>query len=234
MKFESDLLPGILIRRYKRFLADVELEDGSVITAHCPNTGSMLGCAEPGSRVWLLDSNNPKRKYPLGWELVEPEPGTLVGINTSRSNALVVEALESGIIAELNGAKNIKREITVPGTGSRLDLCLLHNNEKCFIEIKNVTLRLQNHIAEFPDAVTKRGQKHLVTLKQLATEGHRAILFYCVQRNDVDSVQPADEIDPQYGVLLREAVAAGVDVLAYRAKLSPLEITLCDPLPVNL
>jgi sugar fermentation stimulation protein A len=233
MRFGQNLIEGVLVRRYQRFLADVELPDGSLVTAHTPNTGSMRGCAVPGSRVWLRDSGNPKRKYPLSWELVEAEPGVLVGINTGLSNRLVEEAIIQGRIGALRGYDRIRREVRYGRENSRIDLLLSGDGPDCYVEVKNVTL-VEQGVALFPDAVTTRGTRHLRELAAMVEEGHRAVIFYCVQRRDAKQVQPADSIDPAYGWALREAVAAGVEALAFRAGVSTEGIELNRPLPVVL
>lgn len=220
MKFPAPLQEGILLKRYKRFLADVELPSGDVITIHCPNTGSMKNCQQPRSRVWFTDSGNAKRKYPCTWQIVEVDGKFLVGINTGLSNGLVAEGIESGCVTELQGYTTIRREVPYGEQRSRIDL-LLENQEsdapRCYIEVKNVSLGLGDGLGEFPDAVTTRGQKHLQELMHIKSTGDRAVLFFCVQHEGIDVVRPADAIDPAYGRLLREAVASGVEVMAYGA-----------------
>lgn len=233
MRFDGPLLEGRLIRRYQRFLADVELPDGSQITAHTANTGSMMGCCTPGSRVWLKDSGNPARKYRYGWELVETDPGVLVGINTALSNHLVQEAIEEGVVAELQGYADIRREVRYGDENSRIDLLLEGPDRQCYVEVKNVTLVEQGR-ALFPDAVSSRGSKHLRELAAMARQGARAVIFYCVQRCDAAAVSPADAIDPVYGATLREAVSGGVEALAYRATVETRGIRLATALPVVL
>ncbi len=230
MQFEPPLIEAKLIKRYKRFLADVELVDGTQITVHCPNTGSMKNCAEPGSRVWLVDSKNPKRKYRYSWQLVETSPGELACINSALANKLVREALEENRIPELAGYEQVKAEVRYGQEKSRIDLLLEKPNEQCFVEIKSVTLAVGDGLGLFPDAVSTRGTKHLRELMQINKEGSRAILFYCAQHSGIRRVAPADEIDPLYAKTLREAVDAGVEVLAYGVKVSPCEIMLADHL----
>ena len=229
MKFPAPLQEAILIRRYKRFLADVELSSGEIITLHCPNTGSMKNCQQPGSRVWFTDSGNEKRKYPCTWQLVEVDGRYLVGINTGLSNSLVEEAIKDGIVSELQGYASVRREVPYGEQRSRIDL-LLEDREKaaqrCYIEVKNVSLGLGRGLGEFPDAVTTRGQKHLEELMHISRQGDRAVLFFCVQHEGIDAVRPADEIDPEYGKLLRKAVATGVEVLAYAAEFDLEEGTI--------
>ena len=233
MKLDA-LIEGRLIKRYKRFLADVELLDGTQVTAHCPNTGSMKHCAEPGSRVWLLDSKNPKRKYPLGWELVEIDQQHLCCINTGRANHLIREAIESGVISELLGYSSIRQEVKY-GENSRIDLLLEDEHKpKAYVEIKNLTLQEEDDWGSFPDAVTTRGAKHLVELMAMVEQGHRAVMVFCVPHEGIKRARPADQIDPKYGRLLREAAQAGVEVLAYGASLTESEVRISHPVPVFL
>jgi len=232
MTYDTPLIPGTLLRRYKRFLADVELADGRVVTAHSANTGSMTGCSTPGARVWLRDSGNPARKYPLTWELVEAAPGVPVGINTHLANTLVREGIENGTIGELGDYRTIRTEVRYGNEHSRIDLLLEDDTRPvCWVEVKSVTL-VENSIACFPDAVSARGAKHLRELAQMAAQGDRAVIFFCVQRGDADEIRPADHIDPAYGRALRDALAAGVEALGYRASVSPEGIRLVDRLPV--
>lgn len=231
MIFRAKLVPGRLIRRYKRFLADIQLPAG-VVTAACPNTGSLLGCCDPGSRVWLSESDKPTRKYRHTWEIVEVGK-VLVGINTGLPNALVEEAIASGTIAELAGYANVRREVGFGEERSRVDLVLEHPaRDACYVEVKNVTAAASGGVALFPDCVSERGAKHLRELMRLKAAGLRPVQVFCVQRGDVNEVRPADRIDPEYGRTLREALAAGVEVLAYRAKVTPAEIALEERIPV--
>ncbi len=232
MLFPSPLLEGRLLKRYQRFLADVELADGSTVTAHCPNTGSMLGCKEPGSRVWLSAAANPQRKLPYTWEIVEALPEVLVGVNTGLSNRLAEEAIANGAIAELQGYSRIRREVRFGAENSRVDLLLEGDGPSCYVEVKNVTAAVEDGIAIFPDAVSERGAKHLRELAAMAEAGQRAVLCFCVQRRDVAEVRPADAIDPVYGRTLREALGRGMEAIAYRAAVSPEGIALRHPLPV--
>ena len=236
MKFEAPLIRGELIRRYKRFLADVILADGSETTVHCPNTGSMLGCQAPGSTVWLLPVDNPARKYPLGWELVEARAAVLVGINTGRSNALVAEALSRGLIPELEGFDRVRREVKVEGTRSRIDFLLGDHPEgpDCYLEVKNVTAAVEDGCGFFPDAVSVRATRHVEELAERVQRGQRGALCFCVQRADVERVRPADEIDPAYGRALRRAVESGVEVYALGASVTPEGVSLERQLPVDL
>ncbi|KAB7627635.1 DNA/RNA nuclease SfsA [Alkalilimnicola sp. S0819] len=233
MDFPETLREARLIRRYKRFLADVRGEDGELFTAHCPNTGSMLGCTEPGSRVWLSRSDNPKRKYAHTWELVELADGTRVGLHTGRSNALVEEAWREGLLPELAGYRELRREVSVPGMPMRADMRLRGNGlSDCWLEVKNVTAAVEAGVAIFPDAVSERGTRHLGVLSRLVGRGERAVLVFCVQRDDVGEVRPADAIDPAYGRALRGAIAAGVEVYALGAQVGPRAISLNRRLPV--
>lgn len=233
MDLPVPLLEGRLIRRYKRFLADVKLDDGRTVTAHCPNTGSMLGCDIPGSRVWLSEHDNPKRKYRHSWELVEAGPRVLVGIHTGRTNHLVREAIESGLIEPLAGYETLRAEAVYDG--GRFDFLLTSGDgQSCYVEVKNVTAAVSDGIAIFPDARSVRGTRHLDDLVRLKREGRRAVMVYCAQRSDAREVRPADDIDPDYGRAMRRAAEAGVELLAYRCRLSPAEITVAEPIPVVL
>lgn len=232
MDFPSPLIEGLLVRRYQRFLADVALSDGRMITAHTPNTGSMKGCSKPGSRVWLRDTGNFRRKYILTWELVEAGPGVLVGINTGLPSRLVAEGIRKGVIAELQGYDEFRSEVPYGRENSRIDLLLKTQGEVCcYVEVKNVTL-VEGRTALFPDAVSVRGTKHLRELAAVAEAGHRAVIFFCVQRADAVEVRPADAIDPRYGQTLRQALACGVEALAYDTCISPRAVALRAPLPV--
>lgn len=231
MKFARALVEGRLIRRYKRFLADIQLPD-RVVTAACPNTGSMLGCCEAGSRVWLSESERATRKYRHTWELVEVGR-VMVGINTGLPNALVHEAIGEGAIAELAGYAAVRREVAFGAERSRIDLLLEHpDRPACYVEVKNVTAAAARGVALFPDAVSTRGAKHLRELMRLKAAGLRPVQLYCVQRGDVNEVRPADAIDADYGRTLRRALEAGVEVIAYRAKVSAREIKLEERIPV--
>lgn len=230
----GELITGQLIKRYKRFLADVQLEDGQEVTAHCPNTGSMRNCAESGSRVWLKDSGNPKRKYPLGWELVEVEGRYLASINTGRANALIKEAIKNGVISQLQGYSEIRSEVKY-GENSRIDLLLKEDGKpQVWVEIKNVTLLEDDGWGSFPDAVTARGAKHLKELMHRVEQGDRAAMVFCVPHTGIQKVRPADQIDPEYGRLLREAKAAGVEVMAYAASIDERSIVIDKELLVVL
>ncbi|RMH95482.1 MAG: DNA/RNA nuclease SfsA [Calditrichaeota bacterium] len=231
MVLPHPLHPGTLLRRYQRFLAEVRLSDGTVVTAHCPNSGSMKGCAIPGSPVLLSHSDNPRRKLRYTWETVQVN-GVWIGIHTGRTNQLAREGIEGGVVRELQGYESIRREVRY-AENSRIDLLLEFARGLCYVEVKNVTL-VEDGLALFPDAVTTRGQKHLRNLMQMVREGHRAVTLFIVQREDAGALSPADAIDPEYGKLLREAAGAGVEVLAYQAKVAPPEIRVYRKLPVQL
>ena len=235
MQFSTPLEQGRLIRRYKRFLADVVTDAGDELCIHCPNTGSMLNCMGEGARVWFQRNSDPKRKLPGTWELVETPQGRLACVNTARANRLVEEALLAGVIGELNGFTALKREVAYGLENSRVDFRLDYPTGPAFIEVKSVTLGFADTaVAAFPDAVTDRGARHLRELAVLARQGLRAVQLYCVNLTGIEAVRPAGEIDPRYAAALRDAVEAGVEVLAYGVELSPKEIRLVRPLPVIL
>ncbi|SCA57378.1 Sugar fermentation stimulation protein homolog [Candidatus Terasakiella magnetica] len=230
MKFETELIKGKLIKRYKRFLADVELENGDVVTAHCANSGSMLSVKETGATVWLSPSNNPKRKLKFTWEIIEIE-GHNVGINTGLPNKIVEEAILAGQIKELEGYGSLRREVKY-GQNSRIDV-LLEDDEKpkCYVEVKNVTLRRGDN-ADFPDSVTSRGAKHLRELGDMVEEGHRSVMFYLVQRPDCKVMDIARDIDPTYDEELKNALKRGVEVICYQCDVGIDEIKVTTPVPV--
>jgi sugar fermentation stimulation protein A len=230
VRFTSPLVPGVLIRRYQRFLADVRLADGRIITAHCPNSGSMMGCNVPGREVLLSRATNPKRKTRYTWELIHL-PSTWVGINTLTANRLVAEAALMKGIPELGPFDKLSREVKL--AHSRIDFCLLQGDISFFVEVKNVTL-VEKATAFFPDAPTARGRKHLQVLIDAIHHGHRSAMFYVVQREDAESFAPAAHIDLAYAHSLRRAKQAGVNIVAYRARVCPTEIFLDRPLPVAL
>lgn len=230
MKLPQPLIEGRLVRRYKRFLADVELSDGSLVTAHTPNTGSMLQCAVPGQSVLLSKSANPKRKLAWSWELVLVN-SHWVDINTHRANRVVEEALRGDKIAGLQGY-TVRPEF--PFAESRIDFMLEGPREKVLLEVKNVTLCCQEDVACFPDAVTLRGQKHLRDLMAAAQSGWRAVIFFLVQRREATAFTPADAIDAEYGRLLREAVAGGVEAMAYGTLAEPDQVRIGASLVVQL
>ena len=224
-----------LLRRYRRFLADVQFSNGREVTVHCPNTGAMTGCAEPGSRVWLTTSDNPRRKYCHGWELVETAAGELACIHSARANALVREAVERGLLPPFRGMRCVQNEVRYPA-GGRADLLLEGGQgtagSSCLVEVKSVTLCLKDGLGIFPDAPSERARRHLRSLQQVRAAGRRAALVFCVQHNGIRRVAPADEIDPAYGAALREALAAGVEIIACRARVGPQEINVEKVLPV--
>lgn len=226
------LVRGTLLKRYKRFLADVTLEDGSTVTAHCPNTGRMTDCCEPGRPVYLSVHDNPKRKYRHTWELIQM-PDSLVGVNTLMPNRLVKHAVQTGQVAELGGYAKVNSEVKM-GAHSRVDLMLRDDKRgTCHVEIKNCTM-VKDRIARFPDAVTTRGLKHLHELTAQLSECNRSVMFYFIQRMDAAAFRPADEVDPAYGKALRQAVARGVEILAYDVHVDLQEIRLNRRLPIRL
>jgi sugar fermentation stimulation protein A len=235
MKFSAPLIPATLIRRYKRFLADMRLESGEEITVHCANPGAMTGLAEPGMRAFLSDSKNPKRKLQLSWELVEADDGagpTLVGINTAHPNTIVAEAIAAGQIPELAGYENLRREVAY-GEKSRVDFVLSGaGRPDCYVEVKNVHLMREPGRAEFPDAVTARGARHLGDLAAMAGQGARAVMLYLVQRGDADRLSLAADIDPAYAAAFATARTAGVEALAYDCAVSLEEIALRRPVGI--
>ena len=232
MDFKAPLIPGKLIKRYKRFLADIELEEGGIITAHCPNSGSMKTCMEPGWPVLLSRSQNPKRKYPFTWEMIH-NGKCWIGINTGIPNKLAREAIRLGIISELQGYAEIKQEVNY-GKNSRIDLLLCQNEDRCYVEVKNVTLVEADDFYCFPDAVTERGKKHLHELADMVGQGQRAVMLYIVQRNDGHYFRPADHIDPAYAQSLQAVYAQGVEILVYRADVSPTGIKISGKIPWRL
>lgn len=232
MQFPSPLLRGTLVKRYKRFLADITLDSGEEITAHVANSGSMMGLNEAGMEVWLSRSDNPKRKLKFSWELVHDGDG-LVGINTMHPNKLVAEAIEDGTIGELSGYSTLRREVKY-GKNSRIDILLTEEGRAdCYVEVKNVTLKRGDR-AEFPDAVTARGTKHLGELSDMVAAGSRAVMVYLVQRGDCAVFSVAADIDPAYANALAKAVSTGVEVICYACRLTPTEIVVDRSLPVDL
>jgi sugar fermentation stimulation protein A len=226
------LISGTLIQRYKRFLADVELETGEKVTVHCPNTGSMKGCAIPGSQVWLSESDNPKRKYKYTWELIKV-PGTMIGINTHVPNKLVKLSIENNLIKALSGYDQVRAEVKT-SSHTRLDLVLENGVvEKCYVEIKNCTL-VEEGVAMFPDAVSTRGQKHLDELVHLVSLGHRGVIFFLIQRMDARVFKPAEMIDKVYAEKLRKAVQKGVEIIAMDAAINLRLIRIGNTIPVDL
>ena len=226
MNFTSPLIKGQLIKRYKRFLADVELTDGSVVTAHCPNTGAMTGCAEPGYEVWLSKSDNPKRKLQYTWELTVDFDAHWIGINTQNANKLTEEAINNSVISELTGYTQLRREVKYGSENSRIDF-LLSSEDKpdCYVEVKSVTL-LEQKQGFFPDAKTSRGAKHLRELIEVVEQNKRAVLLFCAQHTGITSVAPAEHIDPEYAALLGEAEQKGVEILAYGCQINQEKLVL--------
>jgi sugar fermentation stimulation protein A len=226
-----ELIPGTLIRRYKRFLADVQLESGETVTAHCPNSGSMRACCQPGRPVYLSFHDNPKRKLKYTWELIHM-PDSMVGVNTHVPNRLTALAIASGDVVELSGYETVKREVKA-GKNSRIDILLTSPDRRpCYVEVKNCTLVTEG-AATFPDAVTLRGQKHLMELKDLVAADFRCAMFFLIQRMDAVSFAPADHIDPEYGKKLRQALRNGVEILVYDVSIDLQGIRLNAPVPFD-
>ena len=236
MNFKNPLLRGRLIKRYKRFLADVVLDNGQNVTVSCPNTGSMKGLTEPGAVVWLSSHDSPTRKYPYTWEMVEHDLGkgpAIVGINTNHPNVVVSEAILAGKIGGLKGYENLRREVKYGNENSRIDI-LLEDKRKglCYVEVKNVHLMRKPGLAEFPDSVTVRGAKHLRELAEMVRQGHRAVMIFLVQREDATRMSLARDIDPKYGEAFDEALQNNVEVLAYRCSVTPDEIKLARKIKI--
>lgn len=235
MRFAAPLIPATLVKRYKRFLADVLLPSGETITVHCANPGAMTGLATPGARVWLSKSANPKRKLAHGWELVEADFGTgleLVGINTGHPNGLVAEALAAARVPELAGYASMRREVKY-GKNSRVDFLLEHpDRPRCYVEIKNVHLMRVTGLAEFPDSVTKRGAKHLDELADMAAAGARAVMLFPVQIGSAERLAIARDIDPAYGQAFDRARDHGVEALARRCRLAQEGIEVAEAVPI--
>jgi len=238
MKYAEPLREARFLRRYKRFMADVALADGSQITLHCPNTGSMKNCLHPGFRVWYSDSHNPKRKYPCTWEQAEipvvfdgTERTTRAGLNTTLANTLVAELLRAGKVPELSSYQSIRQEVRYGSQNSRIDLLLEGDAlADCYVEVKSVTLAVGDGLGLFPDAVTSRGTKHLQELTRMVHAGNRAVLFFCAQHTGIDHVSVAREIDPTYAAELQTALDAGVEVMVWGAEMSAEAIALTKPL----
>jgi sugar fermentation stimulation protein A len=230
LNYKQSLVHGTLIKRYKRFLADVMLDDGNVVVAHCTNSGSMKSCLENGAEVFLSPVTDPSRKTKFTWEMIKIG-GSWVGINTGNPNKLAFESISAGIISELSGYTKVMREVVFGD--SRFDVFAENETEKCFVEVKNVTLK-EGKYALFPDAVTTRGQKHLKTLMEVKAAGMRAVMLYIVQRTDVEIFAPAKEIDPEYAKALKQAVDAGVEVIVMQTEVSPEGIYIKKKLPVEM
>jgi sugar fermentation stimulation protein A len=237
MQFSAPLTRGTLVQRYKRFLADVTLDSGETVTAHCANPGSMIGLKTQGAEVWLSPNQNPKAKLDWRWELIRVD-GHLVGVSTAHPNAIVAAAIEAGKVAPLTGYGGLRREVPY-GKNSRIDI-LLEDEDKpaCYVEVKNVNLRRIDgpvpSAAEFPDAVTKRGAKHLDEMSDMVAAGHRAVMFYLVQRDDCDHFRIAADIDPHYAETLTSARESGVEAICYTCRMSLEGIELDAPLPLVL
>jgi len=232
VRFPAPLIRGTLVRRYKRFFADVTLDDGQLVTAHIANTGAMLGTSDPGIEVWLSPAANPLRKLRWSWELARID-GFLVGVNTAHPNLIVADAVRDGLIPQLAGYSAQRREVKY-GRNSRIDLLLEGGGlPTCYVEVKNVHLK-RGAWAEFPDAITTRGTKHLAELRDVVVGGGRAVMLYLVQREDCRGFRPAADIDPTYALALSEAVRDGVEAICYTCRLSCDAITIGEPLPVSL
>lgn len=233
MEYSPLLQQATLIKRYKRFLADVILEDGSETTVHVANTGAMTGCAEPGDTLWLLSNDSPKRKYKLSWELTQTKDNHLICVNTARANQLTKSALERNVITELQNYQTISPEVKYGDENSRIDFLLTApNRPKCYVEVKSCTL-LEDGQGYFPDTVTTRGQKHLRELMEMKRLGHRAVLLFAVLHSGIDSVKAAAHLDPIYDQLMQQAINSGVEILVYRAKISVKGIELNQNLMTN-
>jgi len=233
VRFPDPLIRGRLLRRYKRFLSDIELDNGEIMVAHCANPGAMTGLKDTGAPVWLSPSRNPKRKLKYSWELIQVD-GHMVGINTAWPNRIVEEAVTAQMVPELAGYPSLRREVPY-GRNSRIDLLLeAADRPPCYLEVKNVHLRRTAALAEFPDAVTKRGAKHLRELSEMADRGARAVMFFLVQRGDCVSFQVAADIDPDYDRALHAALDHGVEVLCYSCRVGEEAIELDRPLPVTI
>ncbi len=233
MHFATPLVPARLIRRYKRFLADVRLEDGTEVTAHCPNPGSMMGLAEPEMRIWLEPNDDPKKKLKYGWRLVEHDTGDFTGIDTAVPNRMLKDALIARAVPALADYPHVRAEVKY-GEKSRVDFLLSGDGlPDAYVEVKSVTLLRQPGVAEFPDAKTARGARHMAELAAMVAEGHRAYVLFLVQRTDASEVRIAHDIDPAYGRALRDAKAAGVGILAHACGITPEGVTLGPALPVS-
>lgn len=233
MRFQTPLEPAVLNRRYKRFLADIQLPDGTEAVAHCPNPGSMMGLAVPGTRIWVEPNTDPRKKLKWGWRLVEHESGDFTCVDTSLANRVVKEALDTRAIAELASYGTILPEQRYD-EGSRIDFLLRQAGlPDVYLEVKSVTLSRTPSLAEFPDSVTARGARHLCALARMAQQGHRAVLLYLVGRTDAQSVTVAADIDPTYARAFAQAQAAGVEVLAYGTRLTPRSAALGNTLPLR-
>lgn len=230
MRFQTELVPARLIRRYKRFLADCLLDDGREVVAHCANPGSMMGLALPDSKIWLEPNEDPKKKLNYGWRLIDHENGHFTGVDTSLPNKVLRAALEAQEVEPLSAYGTVRPEVKY-GTNSRIDFLLTETGlPDAYVEVKSVTLSRQPGSAEFPDSVTKRGTKHLGELAEMVRAGHRAVLLYLVQRTDCTEVSVAADIDPTYAMAFDEALRAGVETLCIGTHITPKGITLANPL----
>lgn len=233
MRFQTPLIEATLIRRYKRFLADIRLPDGQEVTAHCPNPGAMLGLKDDGARIWVEPNNDPRKKLKYAWQLVDLGAGHLAGIDATLPNRVVAEALKAGWIPELTGYGTIRPEQRY-GQNSRIDFLLGEpGRPDAYVEIKNVHLRRDGDWAEFPDCVTARGAKHLAELSRIAADGGRAVMLYLVQRTDCARFRLAPDLDPAYARAFDAARAAGVEMLCYGSRITPEGVWLDKPLPVD-
>jgi sugar fermentation stimulation protein A len=223
---------GTLVRRYKRFLADIEAQDGAVFTVHCPNTGAMTGCAEPGSPAWYSRSDNPNRKYPHTLEVVQT-PAGYVSVNTGRANALVGEAIRESVIGELGGALEVKPEAKIPEGNGRFDFLVTLPDGSAWVEVKSATLLLEGGVGAFPDAVSARALKHVDALVKRVQAGDRGVLVFCAQHCGIRSVRAAHEIDPEYTEALHAAIGEGVEVLAYGCETDLEQMSIVDRLPFS-
>jgi len=233
MRFPAPLVEATLIRRYKRFLADVTLADGSEVVAHCPNPGRMTSCAYPGGRVLLSPAMNPKRKLKWTWEIAYAGD-TAILVNTARPNSVVGEALAAKQVPGLEAYTTIQPEVKY-GEKSRIDFLLTGEGlPNAYVEVKSVSLLVEPGLAAFPDAVTARGRKHLEELMAMKAAGHRAVMVFLLSRGDAERIRPADEIDPEYGKTLRVAVAAGVELIGLRGVITPETMTVSGTIPIDL
>ena len=226
------LQQGTLVRRYKRFLADIEVQDGGLLTVHCPNTGAMTGCAEPGSPAWYSRSDNPDRKYPHTLEVVQT-PAGYVSVNTGRANALVGEAIREGVIGELGGALEVKAEAKIPEGNGRFDFLVTLQDGLAWVEVKSTTLLLEGAVGAFPDAVSARALKHVDALVKRVQAGDRGVLVFCAQHCGIQSVRAAHEIHPEYAEALHGAIGEGVEVLAYGCETDLEQMSIVGRLPFS-
>ncbi len=231
MRFQTDLVPARLIRRYKRFLADARLKDGREITAHCANPGSMMGLKEEGMKIWLEPNDDPKKKLKFGWRLVDHENGHFTGVDTSVPNRALKAALEAREIEGLGDYDTVRPEVKY-GENSRIDFLLQGGGADTYVEVKSVTLSRRTGLAEFPDSVTKRGAKHLAELANMKAQGHRAVMLYLVQRTDCDAMTLAQDIDPTYAQAFKEAQSAGVEAMCLDTRITPESIEIGKPLTI--